>query len=486
MLSDIQRAMLRSTERKQDTAMPALPGLRWDAAAADELARLRAVVSIQQEVATSDAELPALLALVVRRALELTGAAGAAIRSPEGDDLVCRAAAGSAIDGTLAGLAYRDRRVIRRADSGGALMAVPLVSSQSCFGVLEVASPSPSAFDDEQEQTLRLLGGILATRLDLAGQIESRQELLASNTIAMAALRESESRFRGAFDESAIGMALVGIDGRWLKVNAALCRIVGHAQEELLAHTFRSITHPDDVAAQELHLARILNGELDSTAFERRYLHRAGRTIWVAVTLSAVRSSQGRALYVVAQVQDITARKAAEDELHRHATRDGLTGLINRREMDRLLAEELSRSRRHGHPLSLLLVDADKFKQVNDSFGHQAGDFVLQQLATVIGLSVRAFDSVARYGGEELAVILPETSAEEALVVAERIRATVAAHPFSFSMDRHAPTTVTVSVGVAGTSANDAITPEQLLAAADRALYAAKRAGRNRSESAAA
>jgi diguanylate cyclase (GGDEF)-like protein/PAS domain S-box-containing protein len=482
MLSDVQQAMLQSLERKRDSAPGPLP---WDATTADELARLRAVVSIQQEVATSETDLPALLDLVVRRAQELTGAARAAIRSPEGDDLVCRAAAGSAVDCTLRGLptlaetAYRDRRVIRRADADGALIAVPLISSQSCFGVLEVVSSHPSAFDDEHEQTLRLIGGILATRLDLAGQIGSRQELLAANAITMAALRESESRFRGAFDESAIGMALVAVDGRWLKVNPALCRIMGHAQEELLAHSFRSITHPDDVAGQELHLARIMNGEIDGNAFERRYLHRTGRTIWVAVTLSAVRNPQGRTLYVVAQVQDVTARKAAEDELHRHATRDGLTGLINRREMDRLLHEELSRSRRHSHPLSLLLVDVDRFKQVNDHFGHQAGDVVLQQLATAIGLCVRGFDSVARYGGEELAVILPETSTAEAMVVAERVRATVAAHTF------HVPIQVTVSVGVAGVSADDDIRPEQLLAAADRALYTAKRGGRNRVESSA-
>ena len=166
-----------------------------------------------------------------------------------------------------------------------------------------------------------------------------------------------------------------------------------------------------------------------------------------------------------------------EAALRELATRDGLTGLYNHHTFYVLLGDELARAQRFNRPLSLLLLDIDHFKRVNDTHGHQAGDAVLKRLSELLGREARAIDRVCRYGGEEFTVILPETDLEAAALIAERLRASVEAQPFD--VEAGAPLRITVSIGVASwpLQGDDADT---LVAAADAALYAAKRSGRNR------
>jgi PAS domain S-box-containing protein len=134
---------------------------------------------------------------------------------------------------------------------------------------------------------------------------------------AAEALRLSEERFRGAFDASAIGMALVANDGRFLQVNASLCRIVGYSEAELLARTFQDITHPDDLGPDLEQNRRLLAGEIRSYQMEKRYIHKDRRIIWIVLSGSVVRDANGAPLYCVAQIEDITARKQTEEELRR-------------------------------------------------------------------------------------------------------------------------------------------------------------------------
>lgn len=159
------------------------------------------------------------------------------------------------------------------------------------------------------------------------------------------------------------------------------------------------------------------------------------------------------------------------------SARDQLTGLYNHREFYRLLGEELARSLRYGHQMSLLMLDIDYFKRVNDTFGHLAGDQVLRSLPELIRGQLRINDIPCRYGGEEFGVILPETAGEQAADVAERIRSVVAAAPIALPDGR--ALRVTVSLGIA-TFPKDAENEESLVSAADLALYQAKRTGRNR------
>jgi two-component system cell cycle response regulator len=166
-----------------------------------------------------------------------------------------------------------------------------------------------------------------------------------------------------------------------------------------------------------------------------------------------------------------------QTELKALAVRDGLTGLFNHREFYRRLEEEIERVRRYGHPCSLLMLDIDHFKKINDTHGHQAGDRVLRILANWIRSEVRPTDQVSRYGGEEFTIILPETPETEALKAAERIRKGIS--ECEITLLNGEELNVTLSFGVA-TFPNDAKSAEELVAHADRALYAAKDAGRNR------
>ena len=129
-------------------------------------------------------------------------------------------------------------------------------------------------------------------------------------------LLESEERFRSAFDYAAIGMALVGPDGSWIQVNRALCDLVGYSRDELLGGaTFQDITHPDDLEADLDFVRRMLAGDIDTYQMEKRYLHKHGHTVWVLLSVSLVRSSDGSPLYFISQIQDITARKRVEAEV---------------------------------------------------------------------------------------------------------------------------------------------------------------------------
>jgi PAS domain S-box-containing protein len=136
----------------------------------------------------------------------------------------------------------------------------------------------------------------------------------AASAVVEERLRESEERFREAFDYAAIGKALVALDGRWLKVNRALCDIVGYSEEELLGRPFQDITHPDDLDADLAYVRQLLAGEVRYYHMEKRYFHKNGDVVWILLSVALVHDKDGRPSYFVAQIQDITARKRAEAE----------------------------------------------------------------------------------------------------------------------------------------------------------------------------
>ncbi len=184
---------------------------------------------------------------------------------------------------------------------------------------------------------------------------------------------------------------------------------------------------------------------------------------------------------VVVSLGLVVMTKERADERNRNlAMRDELTGLINRRSLLESLAQQLSSAKRHRQPLSLLMVDIDYFKRVNDSFGHLSGDRVLKAMTSVIAQRTRAQDLLGRLGGEEFLVILPNTSEEGALQLAENLRQSVAAA--SFQAVSGEPIAITVSIGLCAVSQLSDPQCDDLIGAADQALYRAKAAGRNRVE----
>lgn len=192
-----------------------------------------------------------------------------------------------------------------------ALLLVPLIPKA-------LALPSPAQLE--------------AANRELQQQISARQQ-------AEEALGESEERFRSAFDNAAIGMALVAVDGRWLKVNHALCEIVGYCEQEMLATTFQAITHPDDLDADLNYVRQQLSGEIRAYEMEKRYFHKLGHVIWILLSASLVRNAEGKPLYLIAQIQDITERKQSEQALQQSEERyrailEDQTELISRFQPD--------------------------------------------------------------------------------------------------------------------------------------------------------
>jgi two-component system cell cycle response regulator len=185
-----------------------------------------------------------------------------------------------------------------------------------------------------------------------------------------------------------------------------------------------------------------------------------------------VRLRAGRRILDLQQ-QLLAAREALRDQ----ATHDGLTGLLNRSAILGTLDKELARAAREGHPLSLLMLDLDHFKQINDTHGHAAGDTVLRECARRMGQAIRNYDSVGRYGGEEFLVVLPGCDGPSAIAQAERLRETFAAFPFAHGA---ALLQVTCSIGVSSRVRPALDDAEALLREADLALYGAKGDGRNR------
>ncbi|MDB5962686.1 MAG: diguanylate cyclase [Massilia sp.] len=214
---------------------------------------------------------------------------------------------------------------------------------------------------------------------------------------------------------------------------------------------------------------------------------RMGTRRYLAADASPIHDDGGAMVAVVQTLRDMTDEKMAQAALEQLATRDGLTGLANRRCFDDTLHAEWARALRQKQPLSLLMVDVDNFKAYNDANGHLGGDECLKRIAKAVSSEMRANDLVARYGGEEFAVILPNQALKGAAIVAERIRSRVerltmtdGAPPHDSSVAPARPAHVTVSIGAATAIASPDTNAQQLVAIADAALYRAKHMGRNR------
>ncbi len=223
-------------------------------------------------------------------------------------------------------------------------------------------------------------------------------------------LLESEARFRGAFGNSTVGIALgePAGGGTVIMANRALCKMLGYSEQELVGMTLGELTHPDDRAAQADAHTSLESGEIDIYETEKRYLPKHGHSIWAQLHLSMVRDDDGSPLYAVGVVQDISERKRAQERLTYLAYHDELTKLPNRGMFGEQLDLALARARSHDHGLAVLYVGLDDFKLINDSLGHAAGDTALHEVAARLRRAVRPENLVARDYGDEFLVLVPE------------------------------------------------------------------------------
>jgi diguanylate cyclase (GGDEF)-like protein/PAS domain S-box-containing protein len=232
---------------------------------------------------------------------------------------------------------------------------------------------------------------------------------------------------------------------------------------------------------EQLPVLRALHGEQVPDEVYCFLHSMTGRERWYILNATPVFDRNGEVQFAVSIFKEISERKRAEHALFELSVRDELTGLYNRRELNRQLLEEVDRFRRYHRPASLVLVDIDHFKLVNDTYGHQAGDAVLKHVAEVMQGQLRSTDKIARYGGEEFAVVLPETTSETAYNVADQLRQALSAMRCRYltSEGNTVEIAITVSLGIAGLSTGT-YSIEEWVEAADAALYFSKRTGRNK------
>jgi diguanylate cyclase (GGDEF)-like protein/PAS domain S-box-containing protein len=300
-----------------------------------------------------------------------------------------------------------------------------------------------------------------------------------------SAMLEAQARFQNAFDHAPIGIALVDLDdGHLLEVNDSICEITGYSRDELLARDIESLVHPADRRPRyeridSVRIEKLLSGgSTDGYTAEQRLIDASGDQVWVQTSSSLVKAPGGESLYRIVQIQDISSRKAAEDQLHHLADHDPLTGLFNRRRLLEDLDGEISRSHRYEGEVAVLVVDLDRFKYVNDALGHAIGDDLITRTAEILRSHVREGDVIARLGGDEFAVILSQTDRDAAVATAEKLLEGIRKEAVVVSADR--TMRVTASAGVSLTHEVSLVTGEELLAAADLAMYRAKESGRDR------
>jgi diguanylate cyclase (GGDEF)-like protein/PAS domain S-box-containing protein len=303
--------------------------------------------------------------------------------------------------------------------------------------------------------------------------VQSSARDISDRKAAEEARSIADEQFRTAFDDALVGIALVAPDGSWLRVNESLCEIVGYSREQLYGMTFQDITHPEDLEGDLALLEETLAGTRAGYQMEKRYLRPDGEVVWALLSVSLVRDPEGTPLHFISQVLDISERKRLEAELSRLATRDDLTGLYNRRFFEREVKQSLRLLRRHGGHASVLFVDLDRFKQVNDTMGHQCGDDLLRHVADVLTGRLRESDVIARLGGDEFAVLLPMTNADGAAAIVKALEQEFIERPALLEGEA---VTARASIGVAELDAE--LDVDGVLRRADQAMYEVKRARR--------
>ncbi len=307
-------------------------------------------------------------------------------------------------------------------------------------------------------------------------RIASLEDLTESRS-AEQQIARSTALFERAFTDAPIGMAVVGLDGRWLRVNAAVCDLLGYTEAELCAMTFQDVTHPDDVAAGVRFVEQLLQDGPATYQLEKRYRHADGHWIWTQLSTSVVRADDGQPDVLVSQIVDISQRKHDEDELRRLANTDVLTGMWNRWRFESLLSETVDHCRHGERNSALLLIDIDGFKHINDSFGHAAGDQLLIEVSRRLRDRVRDTDAVARVASDEFGVLLPSVQPHQALAAARSLCEHITASPIDLGEGHEI--TPTVSIGATMIDGRTRA-PSDVFVAADIALYDAKDLGRNR------
>jgi diguanylate cyclase (GGDEF)-like protein/PAS domain S-box-containing protein len=496
--------------RHNDIRKAAVEALQRDSS------RLNEIIATQTMLAKADLDLDAFINLVVERMGILTNATGTVVEMVDGDEMVYKAAAGTLtehigmrlkIGDSLSGLCIKSREVLNCIDTendprvniaacrkvnAGAMVVAPLFKSGEPVGVLKIMATEPSSFTDRDLQTLRLMAGLIGAAIGHQTDYDTNRRLLSERTEAVAALereitrrieieeavRENELRTRMILESSYdafIAMDANGVISDW---NQQAEVTFGWTRQEAIGAILGELIVPERFRQSHIEgMKRFVATGVANVVGKRIELpglRKTGEEFPLEVTIRALPHKDGYEF--CAFLRDITERRHAEERLTHLAHNDALTEIPNRSLFNDRLTEAMRRSKRTGELLALMYLDIDRFKSINDCYGHATGDTLLIEFSRRLKASVRASDTVARLGGDEFTIIAEslssETDAENiARKIINNVRKETKINDFELN--------VTTSIGITFYR-GDNLDKDQLINNADRALYRAKHAGRNR------
>ena len=457
----------------------------------DNSERLARVVETQRDIAAAGFDLDSVMQLIVERSQALTVAEGAIVSLLEDDDLVVGAATGVAahVVGTRRPLAESvvryafqaaDTLLIEHAEGDARLysafaqsvrdrshICVPLLQADRPVGALNVMTTSEDAprLGEDDRRTLELLAVVLASALSRAAEFDAKRRQV-----------EALARFEATYTTSLAGIMTLDPEGHIVDANPALQALMGYTELEFAGTLAVDYVHPDDrPALLDMYRGRAQGG--GSATLEHRILCKDGAVLWVNSSVSFIRDPDEKPVMAIVMVQDVTQRKQAEQALvaqaalnEHQARHDPLTGLANRT----LFAERIQRALEAASPeasmVAVMVMDVDRFKEVNDSLGHHAGDELLREIARRLTGALRSSDPIARIGGDEFGVLLPAPSGHADVTAAVERLVGALEEPI---VVEGLPLVVEASIGIA-VFPDDGADMDTLLRAADMAMYTAK------------
>src|SRR5215213_9019387 len=452
--------------------------------------RLERLVETQRDIASAGVDLEDVMRLIVERSQALTVAEGAIVSMLEGEELVVGAASGVAshlvgnrrpLTQSVARFAFQERGtlLIEHAEGDSHLyrgfaeqvrdrshICVPLFQADRPVGALNVMTTSDGPrLGEDDRRTLELLAVVLASALSRAAEFDAKRRQV-----------EALARFEATYTSALAGIMTLDAEGAIVDANPALQALMGYSEEEFKGTSAVDLVHPDDREALLDMYRHRAHGE-GSATLEHRILCKGGEVLWANSSVSFVRDADDEPAMAIVMVQDVTQRKRTEQALvaqaalnEHQARHDPLTGLANRT----LFGERIERALEAAIPesklVAVMVMDMDRFKEVNDSLGHHAGDELLREVAGRLTGALRSSDAIARIGGDEFGVLLPNPRGHADVTIAVERLVEALQEPIGVE---GLPLVVEASIGIA-LFPDDGADIDTLMRAADVAMYTAK------------
>jgi len=284
-------------------------------------------------------------------------------------------------------------------------------------------------------------------------------------------LKTEKEAFEAMFNGSKESIGIIDLDSNFIKVNKAYCEMTGFTKKELLETSCITLTHKDDIVSSKEAMQEVLRAGYIKN-FIKRCLIKNGKLITVDMSMSLLHNPKR----ILLSLKDISDVKKYQDRLKHLAATDSMSKLYNRRYFTEVSQGVIRESHIEKQNLSLIILDIDRFKIINDTYGHKIGDDVIITLAKKLKKSVRKDDIIARVGGDEFVILLPNADQSNAACIAEKIRKEILNTPIK--TDDKEPLTFTISLGLSTLEKNDNL--DSLLQRADKMLYLSKKEGRNK------